>query len=38
MRDSDIVCLSDDHIKYMLVALLGLTLYYPLSTFLYPNF
>jgi len=36
--DSTILCLSDDHIKYMGIATLAILLYYPISTFMYPNF
>lgn len=36
-RDTDIVCLGDTHIIYMCLSLMGLALYYPISTFLYPN-
>lgn len=37
IRDSSISCLSDDHLNYMFLALLGIIIYYPLSTFMFPN-
>lgn len=36
--DNSIQCLSDTHIMYMSVGFLSLGLYYPLSTFMFPNF
>jgi len=36
--DSTILCLSDNHLKYMAIATVGILLYYPISTFMYPNF
>eukprot|EP00828_Plagiopyla_frontata_P045261 TRINITY_DN7692_c0_g1_i1.p1 TRINITY_DN7692_c0_g1~~TRINITY_DN7692_c0_g1_i1.p1 ORF type:complete len:228 (-),score=16.55 TRINITY_DN7692_c0_g1_i1:75-758(-) len=35
--DTDVVCLGDTHIIYMCLSIMGLALYYPISTFLYPN-
>lgn len=37
MSDSTIMCTSDTHIRYMGVSFLSLMLYYPISTFMYPN-
>jgi hypothetical protein len=37
-RDSSLVCLSDEHIYYIVLGLLGMFIYYPLSTFMFPNF
>jgi hypothetical protein len=36
--DSSVVCLSDQHLKYMGIATLAILLYYPISTFMFPNF
>lgn len=38
LREGENECLSDLHILYMLFAFVGLGLYYPLSTFFFPNF
>lgn len=38
LRDDEIECLSDEHILYMTWAIVGLGLYYPMSTFFFPNF
>lgn len=37
-RDDTIVCLGDQHFLYMALAFIGIGIYYPLSTFLYPDF
>jgi len=37
-RDSDIECLSDEHALYMGMGAIALLIYYPISTFMFPNF
>lgn len=37
-RAEDVECLSNMHILYMVLAFIGLGLYYPMSTFFFPNF
>lgn len=36
--DSTVLCLSDKHLKLMGISTLAILLYYPISTFMYPNF
>ncbi len=36
--DSAVLCLSDHHLKLMGIATLAILLYYPIATFMYPNF
>ena len=38
MRDSTITCLTDEHSMYMGIGALALLIYYPISTFIFPNF
>lgn len=37
-RLKSVECFSDAHIVYMLFGLIGIVIYYPLSTLIYPNF
>ncbi|KRX02161.1 hypothetical protein PPERSA_06356 [Pseudocohnilembus persalinus] len=37
-RDQNIVCLSNSHVLYMIGAVIGILCYYPVSTFMFPNF
>lgn len=36
--DPKIECLSEPHIIYMVLGFIGLIIYYPVSTFMFPNF
>ncbi len=36
--DSSMECLSDSHSKFLLIGLIGIILYYPLSSYAMPNF
>ena len=38
MYADDIECLSDKHFFYMGIAAIALLIYYPISTFMFPNF
>lgn len=37
-RDSTIECLSNEHLVLMVGSIIGLIVYYPVSTFMFPNF
>ena len=37
IRAKDIKCFSNEHIFYIMIAMLGLAIYYPLASFFHPN-
>ena len=37
LRDSSVVCFSNEHVVYFILAIACLVFYYPLATLLYPN-